>query len=150
MRKLFCKRFINLLVIALLILPIFSSLAIRAHAEDTVSVKLLSVNDLHGKIDLTGIVNNVKYGRADYLATYLKARKATNPDNTLIIHSGDMIGGSSPVSALLRDEPTVEIMEAIGFDVGTVGNHEFDKGTQEFLRMVNGGDSQTAQKDITG
>ncbi|MET3318923.1 UNVERIFIED_ORG: 2',3'-cyclic-nucleotide 2'-phosphodiesterase (5'-nucleotidase family) [Peribacillus simplex] len=67
------------------------------------------------------------------MASYLKARKATNPDNTLIIHSGDMIGGSSPVSALLRDEPTVEIMEAIGFDVGTVGNHEFDKGTQEFL-----------------
>lgn len=150
LRKLFCKRFINLLVIALLVLPIFSSLAIRAHAEDTVSVKLLSVNDLHGKIDVTATINNVNYGRADYLATYLKARKATNPDNTLIIHSGDMIGGSSPVSALLRDEPTVEIMEAIGFDVGTVGNHEFDKGTQEFLRMVNGGDHPNGTQGYNG
>ncbi|MCO0601324.1 5'-nucleotidase C-terminal domain-containing protein [Peribacillus butanolivorans] len=150
MRKLFCKRFINLLVIALLVLPVFSSLAIRAHAEDTVSVKLLSVNDLHGKIDVTATINNVNYGRADYLASYLKARKATNPDNTLIIHSGDMIGGSSPVSALLRDEPTVEIMEAIGFDVGTVGNHEFDKGTQEFLRMVNGGDHPNGTQGYNG
>jgi 2',3'-cyclic-nucleotide 2'-phosphodiesterase (5'-nucleotidase family) len=150
LRKLFCKRFINLLVIAILILPIFSSLAIRAHAEDTVSVKLLSVNDLHGKVDVTATINNVNYGRADYLATYLKARKATNPNNTLIIHSGDMIGGSSPVSALLQDEPTVEIMEAIGFDVGTVGNHEFDEGTQELHRMVYGGDHPNGTKGYNG
>ncbi|MBS4203406.1 bifunctional metallophosphatase/5'-nucleotidase [Lederbergia citrea] len=150
MRKIFSKRFLNLLVIALLILPIFSSLSIRAHAEDTVSVKLLSVNDLHGKIDVTGTVNDVNYGRADYLATYLKARKATNPDNTLIVHSGDMIGGSSPVSALLQDEPTVEIMESIGFDVGTVGNHEFDEGTQELLRMVHGGDHPNGTKGYKG
>ena len=150
MRKRFCKRFIHLLVITLLVLPIFSSLAIRAHAEDTVSVQLLSVNDLHGKIDVTGTINNVNYGRADYLAAYLKARKATNPNNTLIIHSGDMIGGSSPVSALLQDEPTVEIMEAIGFDVGTVGNHEFDEGTQELHRMVHGGDHPNGTKGYKG
>ncbi|ETI68467.1 hypothetical protein BAVI_12279 [Neobacillus vireti LMG 21834] len=150
MRNIFFKRFFNLLVIAALVLPIFSSISIRAHAEDTVSVKLLSVNDLHGKIDVTGTVNNVDYGRADYLTTYLKARKATNPDNTLIIHSGDMIGGSSPVSALLQDEPTVEIMHAIGFDVGTVGNHEFDEGTQELLRMIHGGDHPNGTKGYKG
>ncbi|MBS4196693.1 bifunctional metallophosphatase/5'-nucleotidase [Lederbergia citri] len=150
MRKIFFKRLLNLLVITLLVVPIFSSLSIRAHADDTVSVKLLSVNDLHGKIDVTGTVNNVNYGRADYLATYLKARKATNPNNTLIIHSGDMIGGSSPVSALLQDEPTVEIMHSIGFDVGTVGNHEFDEGTQELLRMIHGGDHPNGTKGYKG
>lgn len=51
-----------------------------------------------------------------------------------------MIGGSSPVSALFQDEPTVELMEDIGFDVGTVGNHEFDEGTNELKRIINGGD----------
>ncbi|MCJ8008656.1 bifunctional metallophosphatase/5'-nucleotidase [Lederbergia wuyishanensis] len=150
MRKIVFKRLINLLVIALLFLPIFSSLSIRVHAEDTVSVKLLSVNDLHGKIDVTGTVNNVNYGRADYLATYLKTRKAINPSNTLIVHSGDMIGGSSPVSALLQDEPTVEIMHSIGFDIGTVGNHEFDEGTQELLRMIHGGDHSNGTKGYKG
>lgn len=49
-----------------------------------------------------------------------------------------MIGGSSPVSSLLQDEPTVELMEDIGFDVGTVGNHEFDEGTDELMRMLKG------------
>ncbi|RFU62454.1 5'-nucleotidase C-terminal domain-containing protein [Peribacillus glennii] len=116
---------------------------------DSVLVQLLSVNDLHGKIDVTGTANNVQYGRADYLAAYLRAREATNP-NTLIVHSGDMIGGSSPVSALVQDEPTVEIMESIGFDVGTVGNHEFDEGTKELVRMVKGGDHPNGTKGYDG
>ncbi|KKB33601.1 5'-nucleotidase C-terminal domain-containing protein [Bacillus thermotolerans] len=111
---------------------------------DPLSVQLLGMNDLHGKIDQSysldpdGDGTNGTYGRIDYTAAAIKAREAENP-NTLIVHAGDMIGGSSPVSGLLQDEPTVEIMEAIGFDVGTVGNHEFDEGTEELLRIVNGG-----------
>ncbi|WP_100405562.1 5'-nucleotidase C-terminal domain-containing protein [Bacillus solitudinis] len=110
--------------------------------KDFVSVQLLSLNDLHGKIDQTYSISEpaiANSGRVDYVAAYLKEREATNP-NTFIVHAGDMIGGSSPVAALLQDEPVVEIMEAIGFDFGTVGNHEFDEGTEEFLRMVQGGD----------
>ncbi|MRG87536.1 endonuclease [Salinibacillus xinjiangensis] len=114
--------------------------------EDLLSVQLLSLNDLHGKIDqeyeldLDGDETvDGTFGRMDYVSTYLKNREQENP-NTLMVHAGDMIGGSSPVSALYQDEPTVEIMEEIGFDVGTVGNHEFDEGTDELLRMVEGGE----------
>lgn len=108
-------------------------------------VQFLSMNDLHGKIDQEYMIDpdgdgtSDMYGRMDYTATAIKEREAENP-NTLIVHAGDMIGGSSPVSGLLQDEPTVGIMEEIGFDVGTVGNHEFDEGLDELLRMVNGGD----------
>ncbi len=107
--------------------------------KGNIAAQLLGVNDLHGKIDVTGTVDGVNYGYASYLATYLKQHEAEN-ENTLLVHAGDMIGGSSPVSALLQDEPTVEIMEALGFDVGTVGNHEFDEGVDEMLRMINGGE----------
>ncbi|WP_404457345.1 5'-nucleotidase C-terminal domain-containing protein [Oceanobacillus kapialis] len=114
-------------------------------SEDNLLVQLLSMNDLHGKIDQEyeldpdgdGTFN--MYGRMDYTASAMKEREQDN-DNTLMVHAGDMIGGSSPVSGLLQDEPTVEIMEAMGFDVGTVGNHEFDEGTDELLRMVHGGE----------
>ncbi|MFC4402758.1 5'-nucleotidase C-terminal domain-containing protein [Gracilibacillus xinjiangensis] len=113
---------------------------------ELLDVQLLSMNDLHGKIDQQyeldinndGEIDGV-YGRMDYVAAYLKARDQQHP-NSLIVHAGDMIGGSSPVSGLFQDEPTVEIMEEIGFDFGTVGNHEFDEGTTELLRMVNGGE----------
>ncbi|WP_047981509.1 5'-nucleotidase C-terminal domain-containing protein [Ornithinibacillus contaminans] len=109
------------------------------------NVQLLSMNDLHGKIDQEYLLDpdgdgtEDMYGRMDYTAAAIKEREAESP-NTLIVHAGDMIGGSSPVSGLLQDEPAVEIMEEIGFDVGTVGNHEFDEGLAELLRMVNGGE----------
>ncbi|MFZ3579114.1 5'-nucleotidase C-terminal domain-containing protein [Virgibacillus sp. DJP39] len=114
-------------------------------SSENLKVQLLSMNDLHGKIDQEyeldpdGDETFNMYGKMDFVAGAIEAREQTNP-NTLVVHAGDMIGGSSPVSGLLQDEPTVEIMEEIGFDVGTVGNHEFDEGTDELLRMVNGGE----------
>ncbi len=120
--------------------------------QENIRVQILGANDLHGKIDITTTVTGrpgVSFGRADYLAAYLRQREADNP-NTFIIHSGDMIGGSSPVSALLQDEPTVEIMESIGFDVGTIGNHELDEGIDELLRIVNGGEHENGTDSYDG
>ncbi|QOR66439.1 5'-nucleotidase C-terminal domain-containing protein [Cytobacillus suaedae] len=119
--------------------------------KENIKVQLLSVNDLHGKINVTEQPKNNpnKYGNAAYLATYLKEREQTN-ENTLIIHSGDMVGGSPPVSALYQDEPTVEVMESIGFDVGTVGNHEFDEGVDEMLRLIYGGDHPNGTVNYDG
>jgi 5'-nucleotidase len=77
-------------------------------------------------------------GRADYLAAYLKQREAENK-NTLLVQAGDMVGASPPASALLQDEPAIEILNKLGFDIGTVGNHEFDEGVKELLRLINGG-----------
>ncbi|RDY86761.1 bifunctional metallophosphatase/5'-nucleotidase [Bacillus amyloliquefaciens] len=111
-----------------------------------VPLRIISMNDLHGKIDqqyeldLNGDGKpDGTFGRMDYAAAYIKKAKA-GKENALVVHAGDMIGGSSPVSALFQDEPTVELMEDIGFDVGTVGNHEFDEGTNELMRIINGGD----------
>lgn len=101
-------------------------------------VQLLGINDLHGQLNVTRKVNGKPAGRADYLATYLKQRAAENK-NTLLVQTGDMIGASPPVSALLQDEPTIEFLNRMGFDIGTVGNHEFDEGVNELLRLIHGG-----------
>lgn len=103
-----------------------------------VHVQVLSVNDLHGQLNITGELHRHKAGRADYLAAYLRERKRTNP-NTLIVHTGDMVGGSPPVSALFQDEPTIETLNKMNFDIGILGNHEFDKGIDEMYRLLNGG-----------
>lgn len=124
-------------------------------SKPLIPVQLLSINDLHGKIDqvyyedINGDRSKEALGRMDYLATYLKDREAANP-NTLIVHAGDAVGGSSPISALFQDEPTVEIMEAIGFDLGTVGNHELDEGTTEMLRLNNGGTHPKGTENYDG
>ncbi len=103
-----------------------------------IQVQLLGINDLHGQLNVSRKVAGKQVGRADYLAAYLKQREAENK-NTLLIQTGDMVGASPPVSALLQDEPTIEILNKLGFDIGTVGNHEFDEGIDELLRLINGG-----------
>ena len=54
-----------------------------------------------------------------------------------------MVGASAPVSSLLQDEPTIEFLNKLGFDVGTVGNHEFDEGVDELNRLLYGGEHET-------
>ena len=102
-------------------------------------IQLLAINDLHGQLNVTRRVGGKPAGRADYLAAYLKQRQAENEQNTLLIHAGDMIGASPPVSALLQDEPTIDILNKLDFDIGTVGNHEFDEGINELQRLIQGG-----------
>lgn len=55
------------------------------------------------------------------------------------MHAGDIVGASPPVSALLQDEPTIEFLNDLKFDVGTIGNHEFDEGIDEMKRLIYGG-----------
>jgi len=109
-----------------------------ASANRYIDVQLLGINDFHGQLNVTRKIGGREVGRADYLAAYLKQREAENK-NTLLVHAGDAVGASPPVSALLQDEPTIEVLNKLGFDVGTLGNHEFDEGTAEMLRLIHGG-----------
>ncbi|TCS95927.1 bifunctional metallophosphatase/5'-nucleotidase [Hazenella coriacea] len=109
-----------------------------AKKNQTVSVQLLSINDFHGQLDTVGKVNNKPVGTAEYLASYLRQREAENR-NTMLLHVGDAVGASAPVSALMQDEPTIKFFNKLGFDLGTIGNHEFDEGVDEMLRLINGG-----------
>ncbi|MEU9900010.1 esterase-like activity of phytase family protein [Streptomyces phaeochromogenes] len=114
----------------------------------TVDVQLLSFNDFHGNLEPpTGRDANLgskldpkstPVGGAEYLATRLgQLRQGT--DTSLTVAAGDIIGASPFLSGLFHDEPTVESMEKLHLDVTSVGNHEFDEGTDELLRMQHGG-----------
>ena len=116
----------------------------------TVDVQLLAFNDFHGNLKppsgssgkiVTGPVpatDFVEAGGVEYLATHIKALKAANP-NTVVVAAGDVIGATPLLSALFHDEPTIESMNLLGLDVAAVGNHEFDEGLPELLRMQKGG-----------
>lgn len=110
----------------------------RSPSQRLIDVQILGINDFHGQLNVTQWVNEKPAGRADYLAAHLKRRAAANK-NTLIVHAGDMVGASPPISALLQDEPTIDFLNRIGVDVGTLGNHEFDEGVEEMLRLIRGG-----------
>jgi 5'-nucleotidase len=78
----------------------------------------------------------VDAGGAAFLATHVKQLRTAN---SLVLSTGDNVGASPLVSALFHDEPTVELLNAIGVRASVVGNHEFDEGFQELQRMQRGG-----------
>ncbi|MGJ7534447.1 MULTISPECIES: bifunctional metallophosphatase/5'-nucleotidase [unclassified Variovorax] len=114
----------------------------------TMDVKLIAFNDLHGNLEPPklsisapakgGGTVPVPAGGAAYLASAIASLKARNPNNA-VVSAGDMIGASPLVSALFLDESTIEAVNAMKIDFNAVGNHEFDKGQTELLRMKNGG-----------
>ncbi len=129
--------------------PLAAAMAIAAlsnlaHADPLVTIKIIAFNDFHGNLVSPGTfranVNAaaVPAGGVDQMAGYVVAAKASNP-HTIVVAAGDILGASPLVSALFHDEPTIETMNRLGLDFDGVGNHEFDDGSAELLRMQNGG-----------
>ena len=120
----------------------------KKRSSGTVKVQLLAINDFHGHLEAlpTGAIyrsslrrsERVPAGGAEYLATHVRILERRNP-NTLVVSAGDLVGASPMLSALFHDEPTIEAMNQIGLDLNAVGNHEFDEGAAEVLRLQRGG-----------
>ena len=157
-------RLLACLAAALLLLPAAASAHKRHHGhghhhKKDVSLQLLAINDLHGHLapNTPGTVQvgccnpvmspagvqtgwtqkTVPAGGVAYLATHIKALRERSR-NSLTVAAGDLIGASPLTSALFHDEPTIEAVNSIGLDVSGVGNHEFDEGVDELLRMQYG------------
>ncbi len=112
-----------------------------------VDLQLLAFNDYHGHLQANtpGPVEDpfpggtlLPAGGSEYLSTELSQLRQGNK-YSLTVAAGDLIGGSPAFSGLFHDEPSVESLNAMKLDVSSVGNHEFDEGVTELLRMQNGG-----------
>jgi 5'-nucleotidase len=114
----------------------------------TVELRVLALNDYHGYldpprgginvVDASGVTGRQPGGGAARLATLVAERRAQSP-HSIFVAAGDLIGASPLLSALFHDEPTIEAMTMMGLELSAVGNHEFDEGPAELLRMQNGG-----------
>jgi 5'-nucleotidase len=80
----------------------------------------------------------IQAGGIETLGTIVKDARASRP-NTIVVGAGDLVGASPLVSSLLADEPTVDALNSLGLAVSALGNHEFDKGYKELLRLQHGG-----------
>jgi len=123
--------------------------AIRTEAPP-VHVQLIAFNDFHGNLEPPAGSNGrikapaasgsaeVEAGGAAFLAHQIGKLREETP-NSVVVSAGDLIGASPLISGIFHDEPTIDVMNLIGLDLNGVGNHEFDEGTTELLRMQNGG-----------
>lgn len=138
----------------------FSVCSCAVYAAD-VPVKIIAFNDFHGQLEAPGTLRanaaaaapTIPVGGVEWMAAYVDALKAKNP-NSVVVSAGDLIGATPLISALFHDEPTIEAMNRLGLEFNAVGNHEFDEGRDELLRMQNGGchpsDSNSCQGAVVG
>ncbi len=122
------------LLVALLGLNAGADQPTAAKRGNTVELQLLGVNDFHGHLEPP----EPGVGGAAWLGAWLNRAATSHPDRTIRVHAGDMVGASPLISSHWHDEPTIEATNQMGFDVGTLGNHEFDEGGAEALRLVRG------------
>jgi 5'-nucleotidase len=117
----------------------------------TVTVKVIAFNDFHGHLESPGrfgantlvpAAQRPAVGGADALAAEVARLKSRNPLD-VVVGAGDFVGASPLVSGLFFDEPAVEVLNHIGLEFTSVGNHEFDKGTDELNRLQDGGCKRT-------
>ena len=115
---------------------------------DNVTLQILAFNDYHGNLlpssyrypnpNSPSESITVQAGGVEALSTLLKTARAGNP-NTVTVGAGDLISASPLVSSLLADEPSVVALNGMGLEYSSVGNHEFDRGFKELLRVQKGG-----------
>jgi 5'-nucleotidase len=138
-------------ILAAAVLAIALDPASPAMAQATpVSLRILAINDFHGNlrppaggIRIADPADKAKKitvaaGGAEHMATLVRQLRQDH-NNAIFVAAGDLIGASPFLSAMFHDEPTVEALSMMGLEVAAVGNHEFDEGKDELLRIQNGG-----------
>lgn len=115
----------------------------RQVEAEPIHVRVLAFNDFHGALQgpvSTVVVDGeaVDAGGVAYLAAHIEA-ESEGAEHVIVVAAGDLIGASPLISALFHDEPTIEALGLAGLEISSVGNHEFDDGVQELLRIAQGG-----------
>jgi 5'-nucleotidase len=126
--------------------------ALKPDSERILRAKLLGFNDFHGNLATTRLLEGRPIGGAAVLASYLREYTKGFEGRAVIVHAGDFVGASPAPSALFQDEPSIEFFNQLSNGqcdrdghnpkcnlLGILGNHEFDEGTTELLRLVRGG-----------
>ena len=95
---------------------------------------LIHTNDVHSRLDPMDSGEHKGLGGVEARATTIRSLRAAHP-HTLLLDAGDMLQGT-PYFNLFGGEAEFKAMSAIGYDVATAGNHDFDNGTQSLADNI--------------
>ncbi|MBQ8487138.1 MAG: metallophosphatase [Prevotella sp.] len=119
------------------IIILLALLAIGAEAKKQKQIVILHTNDTHSCIMplKAGLADTTLAGRGGYLrrVAMIKEERQKNPD-LLLFDSGDFSQGSSYYT-MFKGDVEVGLMNEMGYDAATIGNHEFDFGLDNMIRI---------------
>jgi 5'-nucleotidase / UDP-sugar diphosphatase len=120
--------------------------AILINAQTRQKITVLHTNDLHSHFQgyapeslytplTTGDDNTI--GGFSRIASIISREKAANPQGTIVVDAGDCMMGTIFHTMELYSGFELQLMKKTGYDVLSLGNHDFDLGPARFARMVN-------------
>jgi 5'-nucleotidase len=99
-------------------------------------IQILDISDWHAQLDANADAAGAPVGGAGALSAYFDRHRAANP-NTLTVTAGDDFGASPPISGFFEEEPAILGQRLMGIQVGTFGNHNFDRGVAHLQEMID-------------
>ena len=126
--------------------------ALAALSLDAQNLTILHLNDTHSHVDPERSGEYKGLGGVVEQAAYIDSvRKADGKRNVLLLHAGDFSQGTSYFTELGGDIE-IDLLNAAGYDVVTLGNHEFDNGSVELARRLESLDAEVvcANYDFAG
>ncbi|MCG7454265.1 bifunctional metallophosphatase/5'-nucleotidase [Corynebacterium tuberculostearicum] len=104
--------------------------------ENKTTISVTNITDIHGHLE-DKIGDPAKAGDEIGVARLQSLIKQVNEGQEFnLTSSGDNVGGSAFVSAISDDKYTLEALNEMGMKVTAVGNHEFDKGTEDLTGRI--------------
>lgn len=124
-----------------------------------IPITILHHNDMHGNLYKGTYVGYTQ------LATLINQERAYNPARTLLLNSGDNIQGDgfsfyfktaplgytadgTPLTGDLTTNPVMAVMNAMGYDAMTIGNHEYNFGSQVFTSVLKQANFPVLQANV--
>lgn len=121
---------INIMIIMLVV-------CMAASAQKSKKITILHTNDTHSCIYPLNVnlADKMLAGRGGFLRriSMLKEERKKTPD-LLLFDSGDFSQGS-PYYTFYKGDVEIELMNRMGYDASTIGNHEFDFGIENMARI---------------
>ena len=113
---------------------------------------IVHINDTHSHIDPERVGESKGRGGVIEQAAFIDSvRTASGASNVLLLHGGDFSQGTSYFTEIGGDIE-IDVLNATGYDVVNLGNHEFDNGAVELARRLSSLDAKVvcANYDFSG
>jgi len=121
------KKILSMLVVLSMVMGLVFGSIMGVYAdENEVTITIVHTNDTHSRVE-AGI------GFAK-IAAKVKELKTANP-NTLVVDAGDTLHGQT-FATISKGESIIKVMNAVGYDVMTPGNHDFNYGQDRLVELA--------------
>ncbi|NLY85383.1 MAG: bifunctional metallophosphatase/5'-nucleotidase, partial [Tissierellia bacterium] len=124
------KKIFSLFLSLVLVLGVLVGTWTKAFAEEATKLTIVHVNDVHGRISPDEREGAMGFGKFKAKLDQLRGEN----ENLLLLDAGDVLHGTIDIN-ISQGEAMINLMNLLGFDAMTPGNHDFNYGYERLLEL---------------